>query len=104
MQIKVEVKANEVLASSPDVPNANDVPYPLRIPAINALDYFDPRQSFNIVGYLKTPYGAMIAFMLGSMVIMPMLKVDPEEYKEMVEERKKITKAIGIGGNERKQE
>lgn len=38
-----------------------------------------------------------MAFMLGSLVLMPMLKVDPEEYKEMVEERKKLTAALTGG-------
>ena len=57
------------------------------------------------MAYLKTPYGLMLAFALFSVVIMPMLKVDPEEYKEMVEERKKlgasVTAAITGGGARR---
>ena len=42
------------------------------------------RQGFNVIGFIKTPYGLMIAFMVFSMYIMPKLKVDPEEYKDLV--------------------
>ena len=93
-QIKIVVKGSTVKATSPDVATAAELPYPLKVPAMGFVSYFEERQPFNIIGYLKTPYGAMIAFMIGSMVLMPMLKVDPEEYKEMVEEKKKLTSAI----------
>lgn len=98
--MKAVVKGATVKASSPDVPTATDIPYPLRIPALGVVSYFEERQPFNIIGWLKTPYGAMIAFMIGSMVLMPMLKVDPEEYKEMQEEKKKLTSAITGRGRE----
>jgi hypothetical protein len=40
-------------------------------------------------------------FMIFSLVVMPMLKVDPEEYQEMVAETKKLTNAItgAVGGS-----
>jgi hypothetical protein len=33
-------------------------------------------------GFIKSPYGLMICFMLFAIFVFPMLKVDPEEYKE----------------------
>lgn len=45
------------------------------------------RQGFNLWAFLKTPYGMMAAFMLFSIFIMPRLKIDPEEYKEMMGQR-----------------
>lgn len=33
------------------------------------------RQAFNLIGFLKTPYGMLACFMLFSMFIMPKLKV-----------------------------
>ena len=101
-QSKVSVKGSTVKASAPEIAGSPDVPHPLRIPALSRIAYFEPRQGFNFMAYLKTPYGLMLAFALFSVVIMPMLKVDPEEYKEMVEERKKlgasVTAAITGGG------
>ena len=58
------------------------------------MQYFEQRQSFNVLSYLKTPYGAMFAFLIASMVLMPFLKVDEEEYKEMVAEKKKFSQSI----------
>jgi hypothetical protein len=45
------------------------------------------RQGFNLWAFLKTPYGMMAAFMLFSIFIMPRLKIDPEEYKEIMGQR-----------------
>jgi hypothetical protein len=97
--MKVIVKGTGIQISSPDVPNAGkELPYPLRIPAMSMVQYFEQRQGFNIMAFIKTPYGMMMAFMVFSLVVMPMLKVDPEEYQEMIEEKKKLTNAITGGG------
>ena len=41
--------------------------------------------------------------MIFSMVVLPRLKVDPEEYKAMLDERDKLSKAVtGGGGGERR--
>ena len=98
--MKAILKGTTIKISSPDVPNAgNDLPYPIRVPALSLVQYFEQRQGFNIMSWIKTPYGMMLAFMVFSLVIMPMLKVDPEEYKEMVEEKNKLTSAITGGGS-----
>jgi Protein of unknown function (DUF2012) len=98
--MKVVVKGSSIQISSPDVPNAGkDLPYPLRIPALSMVQYFEQRQGFNVMSFLKTPYGMMMAFMVFTLLIMPMLKVDPEEYQEMVEERKKLSSAITGSGS-----
>lgn len=97
--MKVVVKGTDIQISSPDVPNAGkDLPYPLRIPVLSMVQYFEQRQGFNVMSFIKTPYGMMIAFMVFSLLIMPMLKVDPEEYQEMMEEKKKLTSALTGGG------
>lgn len=99
LKVTITDAGASVKVSSPDMPSVTDVPYPLRVPAVGVVAYFEARQGFNLMGYLKTPYGAMIAFMIGSLVLMPFLKVDPEEYKAMVEEKQKLGQAIrGSGG------
>ena len=42
----------------------------------------------------------MFALMIVSVVILPMMKVDPEEYKEMIKEKEKLTNRLtgGRGG------
>ncbi len=97
--MKVVLKATTIQVSSPDVPNAgSDLPYPLRIPVMSMVQYYEQRQGFNAMAFLKTPYGMMMAFMVFSLIVMPMLKVDPEEYSQMIDEKKKLTSAITGGG------
>lgn len=55
------------------------------------------RQGFDVVAWLKTPYGLMFAFMVVSLVVMPALKVDPEEYQQMVEERQRLSQHVTGG-------
>jgi hypothetical protein len=59
------------------------------------VEFFDRKQPFNVMGFLKTPYGMMIGFLVFSLVVLPMLKVDPEEYKAMVEEKDKLLGKAG---------
>lgn len=59
------------------------------------MEFFDRKQPFNVMGFLKTPYGMMIGFLVFSLVVLPMLKVDPEEYKAMVEEKDKLLGKAG---------
>lgn len=40
------------------------------------------RKPLDVWGFIKSPYGLMICFMLFAIFVFPMLKVDPEEYKE----------------------
>jgi hypothetical protein len=55
--------------------------------------FMQRRQPFNIVGWLKTPYGIIAGVMLFSVVVMPRLKVDPEEYQQMLEEKDRFVEA-----------
>lgn len=54
----------------------------LLIRAMAPAAYFEQRKSVDVWSFIKSPYGLMIGFMLFFIVIMPMLKVDPEEYQE----------------------
>lgn len=71
-------------ATVADIPGNPEIAYPFRIPPIRGLQYFEMRQGFNILKWLKTPYGLMMAFAAVSLILLPMMKMDPEEYKEMM--------------------
>lgn len=86
--IKIIKNGKEVKSTAADVHDA-PVPYPLKVSPLQVLSYFEQRQKFDIMKWLKTPYGIMIAFGLFSVVLLPLLKVDPEEYKQMREHLKK---------------
>jgi hypothetical protein len=80
--VKVTVEngvVKEALASE-----VGNVPLPvdqgLRMVPLRALQYFEQRGKFSLWAFVKTPYGAMIFFALFSVIVMPYLKVDPEEY------------------------
>ena len=61
---------------------------PLVLPG-SPVNYFDKRKPFSIWAIVKSPYGIMIAVMFVGIVIFPMLpKVDPEEYKQMMNDMK----------------
>lgn len=98
MQIKVVKKNGAYIASIPEAIGTPGVVYPLRMAPVAKVTYYEQRQGFNILSFLKTPYGMMIGFMVFSMVIMPYLKVDQEEYKQMVQERQRLTSAVTGGG------
>lgn len=42
----------------------------------------------DVWSFIKSPYGLMIAFMLFGIFVFPMLKVDPEEYREAMAQLK----------------
>ncbi len=80
--VKVTVEngvVKEALAS--DVGNVRlPVDQGLRMVPLRVTQYFEQRGKFSLWAFLKTPYGAMIGFALFSIIVMPYLKVDPEEY------------------------
>ncbi|KAI3424894.1 hypothetical protein D9Q98_008278 [Chlorella vulgaris] len=85
--IRVDVGAarkGKVSSTVADVPGAPALTYPLLLRPLTRLEYFEKRQGFNLWAFIKTPYGLMGCFMVFSMFILPRLKIDPEEYKEMV--------------------
>jgi len=61
------------------------LPPPLLIKPTSLAQYFEKRAPFDLVSLIKTPYGLMIAFGIFAVVVLPRLKVDPEELKEAKE-------------------
>ncbi|KAI7845319.1 hypothetical protein COHA_001161 [Chlorella ohadii] len=95
--VKLDVGAarkGKVTAAAADVPGQPALPYPLLLRPLAQMEYFEKRQGFSLIGFLKTPYGMMAGFMLFSVFIMPKLKVDPEEYAEMKEETAKAKERV----------
>jgi len=86
--IKIMKKGSAVKATASDVQDAT-VPYPLKLSPLQVMSYFEQKQKFNLMKWVKTPYGIMIAFGVFSVILLPMLKVDPEEYRQMRETMKK---------------
>ena len=46
--------------------------------------YFETPQPFNVVAFLKTPYGMLIGFVAFAVFALPRMKIDPEEYEELL--------------------
>ncbi len=98
--LRVDVAADgAVAARAPDLPGAPPAAYPLRVGPLAQLPYFERRGGFSILGFLKTPYGMMMGFAVFALVVMPMLKVDPEEYAAMKAEASALTGGV-IGGGD----
>ena len=96
--VKVVVKdgsVKEALAS--DVGDVAMPHEPLKMVPLRVTSFFEQRQKFNVMQWLKTPYG-MMGFAVFSLLVMPYLKVDPEEYREMKKELSKMTGG-GASGN-----
>jgi hypothetical protein len=91
LQVKVVLVDAVVKATVPEMFGMQELPYPLRIGPVSPIVYYEQRQGFNILAWLKTPYGMLLGFMVFTLLIMPLLKVDQEEYRQMQEERRKIT-------------
>lgn len=99
--LRVDVAADgAVAARAPDLPGAPPAAYPLRVGPLAQLPYFERRSGFSLLGFLKTPYGMMMGFAVFALVVMPMLKVDPEEYAAMKAEASALTGGVIGGGGE----
>jgi hypothetical protein len=72
-------------------------PY-LVVPPVSALQYYEQRRPVDVMGMVKSPYGLMVVFMLFSIFVMPMLKVDPEEYREAMDSLTGRGSGSGEGG------
>lgn len=46
--------------------------------------FFEAPQPFNLVAFLKTPYGMLIGFVAFAVFALPRMKIDPEEYEELL--------------------
>ncbi|KAL6777745.1 CGL149 [Auxenochlorella protothecoides x Auxenochlorella symbiontica] len=71
--------AGDVNALLSDVINRPAVPYPLVLRPIGRLEFFQKPQPFNVMAFIKTPYGIMIIFGIFSLVVMPRLRAYSEE-------------------------
>ncbi|KAJ3883068.1 hypothetical protein F5051DRAFT_487423, partial [Lentinula edodes] len=71
------------------------LPYPIKLSARQRFNYFVPRESFNIMGMLKSPMILMMVF-AGALVLgMPYLmkNMDPESLAEFKREQAKMSHA-----------
>lgn len=57
------------------------------------------RKPLDVWSMVKSPYGLMFGFMLFGIFVFPMLKVDPEEYKEAMDQLRG-----GLGGGQQPQQ
>ncbi|KAJ3990539.1 hypothetical protein F5890DRAFT_1569753 [Lentinula detonsa] len=71
------------------------LPYPITISARERFNYFVPRESFNIMGMLKSPMILMMIFAGGLVLGMPYLmkNMDPESLQEFKKEQAKMSHA-----------
>lgn len=61
------------------------LPPPLILQPLGPAEYFEKHEPFNVISFLKTPYGLMAAFGIFAIVVLPRMKLDPEELKEATE-------------------
>lgn len=74
------------------------LPSPLLIRPLAKAEYYQKHPPFNLAGIIMSPYGLMIGFAVFAIFVMPMLKVDPNEYKELM--GKKDQDALPSGSSE----
>ncbi|CAL5228613.1 g11776 [Coccomyxa viridis] len=90
-ELRVDVSADgKVLATLADN-ELQRLPEPLIIRPAGRAEYFEKRTPFNVISFIKTPYGLMIMFGIFAVFVLPKMKVDPEEYKELVDSAKSLT-------------
>ncbi|KAJ1913525.1 hypothetical protein IWQ60_009169 [Tieghemiomyces parasiticus] len=68
------------------------VRHPLQVQAMGKMDFFTPREGFNIIGMFTSPYMLMMGVTVLLMFVMPKLQasMDPESQKEWEEEKGKL--------------
>lgn len=98
-EVRLELDAAGAVARASYVFNGAPLPpaAALAMRPAGAAQYYEARRPLDVVGFVKTPYGLMIAFSVFVMVVMPMMKVDPEEYREAMGQLRGGTG--GGGGN-----
>ena len=88
-QIRLEISDAEldehVRASY--VGSANQLlPYPLMIQPMGKVSYFEPRQKFSLRSFIFQPQIMMMIFMIGGLVLLPKMAIDPEQMQEFKKE------------------
>ncbi|KAJ1956284.1 hypothetical protein IWQ62_005335 [Dispira parvispora] len=73
------------------------VKHPLELAAVAKMVFFTPREGFNLLGMLTSPYILMMGFTLVMLFVMPKLQanMDPESAEEWEEEKSRMQKQIG---------
>lgn len=76
------------------------LPYPLILKPLRAADYFEHREPFSILSYLKNPMVLMFGFTIIMSVVMPRMvkNMDPEELQKMAEIQADMSKKGGLTG------
>ena len=59
---------------------------------------FDTRATFDPVSFAKTPYGLLLIFVAFAVFALPRLRIDPEEYEELLAEQKARRERRGVEG------
>lgn len=86
------IKNNEFFkVTAPEISLTSELQGPIKIYPLGKLSYFEQRPAFNILAWLKTPYGIMIGFVIVAMVFMPFLKIDQQEYQQIMNERRQAS-------------
>ncbi|KAJ1974203.1 hypothetical protein H4R35_003724 [Dimargaris xerosporica] len=72
------------------------VKHPLSFSAFAQMEFFTPRERFNFVGMLTSPYILMTLFTVALLFIMPKLQenMDPESLKDWEDEKMKMQKQM----------
>jgi hypothetical protein len=62
------------------------LPYPLVIQPMGKVNYFEPRQKFSLRSFIFQPQIMMMLFMIGGLVLLPKMAIDPEQMQELKKE------------------
>jgi hypothetical protein len=100
-RIALEVPAAEsapLRAWYADAPGAGELPTSpgLRLRAAGRAEHYESTPPFNVVAFLKTPYGMLLAFVVFAVFALPRMKIDPDELEELMGSRRA---AEGGGGD-----
>jgi hypothetical protein len=92
-----------VEAAAADAPTRLLPTSPLVVRPAARASPFDERARFDPVAFLKTPYGLMVLFVAFAVLVLPRLRIDPEEYEELMAEAREQRAArererVGGGG------
>lgn len=88
-ELQLDVTAKAGLARAAYLVNKQQMMVqPFIIRPVALAQYYELRKPLDLWSFIKSPYGMMIGFMLFGIFVFPMLKVDPEEYKEAMAQLK----------------
>lgn len=78
-----------------DAPDAGLLPTaPLTLRAVGKAAHFHEAPPFNLLAFLQTPYGMLLAFAAFAVFALPRMKLDPDELEEL------MSQARGGGGGD----